>query len=283
VYFLIITSLLWAFSFGLIKHHLAGVDASFVAFARLALAAVLFLPWLRFARARLRLIAQLCVLGALEFGLMYVLYLKAFQSLQAYQVALLTIVTPIWVCLSEDLLRRTISWRPLGAAGCAIIGTTIALGGAGLGRAPWHGIILIQASNLCFAFGQVWYRRLRQKDHSFQEKSLFGWLYIGAVAIVLPLVCTHLPAELARLTLDESLVILYLGLIASGVGFFLWNYGASRVPAGVLAVMNNAKTPLGLVVSLVVFGESVRLTRVVVGGVLIVLATVYAQRASKVA
>jgi drug/metabolite transporter (DMT)-like permease len=86
-----------------------------------------------------------------------------------------------------------------------------------------------------------------------------------------------------HLSLDESLVILYLGLVASGVGFFLWNYGASRVPAAVLAVMNNAKTPLGLVVSLVVFGESVRLARVLVGGVLIVLATVYAQRASKAA
>lgn len=283
MYFLIITSLLWAFSFGLIKHHLSHVDAAFVAFVRLALAALLFLPWLRFARARLGLIAQLCVLGALQFGLMYVLYLKAFHSLQAYQVALLTIVTPIWVCFSEDILRGSLAWRPVVAAVLAVIGTAIALGGAGFGRAPWHGILLIQASNVCFAFGQVWYRRLRQKDHSFEEKSLFGWLYLGAVAAIIPLVFSRLPAELTRLTFDESMVILYLGLIASGVGFFLWNYGASRVPAGVLAVMNNAKTPFGLVVSLVVFGESVRLARVAVGGVLIVLATLYAQRASRAA
>ena len=283
MHFLIITSLLWAFSFGLIKHHLGHVDASFVAFARLALAAVLFLPWLRFARARLKLIARLCVLGAIEFGLMYLLYLEAFRSLQAYQVALLTIVTPIWVCLSEDILCRTFSWRPILAAGLAIIGTAIALGGAGLGRAPWRGLMLIQASNVCFAFGQVWYRRLRQKDHSFGERSLFGWLYMGAVVLIVPLVFTRLPTQLMRLSLDESLVILYLGLIASGVGFFLWNYGASRVPAAVLAVMNNAKTPLGLVVSLAFFGETVSLGRVVVGGALIVLATVYAQRASKVA
>ena len=281
MYALVITSLLWAFSFGLIKHHLGRVEPSFIAFSRLALSAVLFLPWLRFDRARLKLIARLCLLGAIEFGLMYVLYLKAFRSLQAYQVALLTIVTPIWVCLSEDVLRRTFSWRPIAAAGCAIIGTAIALGGAGFGRAPWHGIMLIQASNVCFAFGQVWYRRIRHRDHCFQERSLFGWLYLGAVAIIVPLVFTRLPAELARLTLDESLVILYLGLIASGLGFFLWNYGASRVPAAVLAVMNNAKTPLGLLVSLVVFGESVHLVRVVVGSVIIVLATVYAQRASK--
>jgi drug/metabolite transporter (DMT)-like permease len=141
--------------------------------------------------------------------------------------------------------------------------------------------MLIQASNICFAFGQVWYRRLRQQAHCFDERSLFGWLYLGAVALIVPFVFTRLPTELMRLSLDELLVILYLGLIASGVGFFLWNYGASRVPAAVLAVMNNAKTPLGLVVSLVVFGESVRLARVVTGGVLIVLATVYAQRASK--
>ncbi len=43
--YLWIVSLLWAFSFGLIKGQLTGLDASFVAFARLLLAALAFLPF----------------------------------------------------------------------------------------------------------------------------------------------------------------------------------------------------------------------------------------------
>jgi drug/metabolite transporter (DMT)-like permease len=50
--------------------------------------------------------------------------------------------------------------------------------------------------------------------------------------------------------------LLYLGLIASGLGFFLWNRGATRVDAGTLAVMNNAKIPLAVACSLLFFGES---------------------------
>ena len=45
-------------------------------------------------------------------------------------------------------------------------------------------------------------------------------------------------------------------VVASGAGFFLWNVGATRVSSGTLAVMNNAKVPLGVAVSLLVFGET---------------------------
>jgi drug/metabolite transporter (DMT)-like permease len=44
-------------------------------------------------------------------------------------------------------------------------------------------------------------------------------------------------------------------VLASGLGFFLWNVGATRVSAGTLAVMNNAKVPLAVTVALVFFGE----------------------------
>ena len=44
---LIAATLLWALSFGLIKHQLAGVDPNLVAWARLALALPVLLPFLR--------------------------------------------------------------------------------------------------------------------------------------------------------------------------------------------------------------------------------------------
>ena len=44
---LFIVSLIWAFSFGLIKDRLAGLDANFVAAARLLISLLIFLPFLR--------------------------------------------------------------------------------------------------------------------------------------------------------------------------------------------------------------------------------------------
>jgi drug/metabolite transporter (DMT)-like permease len=44
--------------------------------------------------------------------------------------------------------------------------------------------------------------------------------------------------------------------VASGIGFFLWNKGASKVNPGTLAAFNNAVVPLAILCSLFVFGES---------------------------
>ena len=44
---LLLVSLLWAFSFSLIKRHLGGLDSSFVAAVRLGLALLVFLPFVR--------------------------------------------------------------------------------------------------------------------------------------------------------------------------------------------------------------------------------------------
>jgi len=68
------------------------------------------------------------------------------------------------------------------------------------------------------------------------------------------------------------LVLLYLGLLASGVGFFLWNVGATRVEAGILAVFNNVKIPLAVLVSLLFFREHADWLRLLCGGGIIALA-----------
>jgi drug/metabolite transporter (DMT)-like permease len=56
------------------------------------------------------------------------------------------------------------------------------------------------------------------------------------------------------------------------MGFFLWNIGSSQVSAGTLAVMNNLKVPLAVIVSLLCFGERADLLRLGAGGGAILLA-----------
>lgn len=277
--YLLIVSLLWAFSFGLIKTYLVGIDSAFVAAVRVALALLVFLPFLRPRAATGGVALRLIAIGALQFGLMYLAYLAAFQTLAAYQVALLTIVTPVFVCLADDLLDRRFRWAPLFAAVLAVAGAGVVVAKQPLGRAEWTSIALIQCSNLCFALGQVLYRRWKLTQPQVRDRDVFAWLYLGAVLATVPIAWGHADVGVLARTVRPLHVgvIAYLGVIASGVAFFLWNRGAVRVSTATLAVMNNAKTPLGVAVSLLVFREDADVTRLLLGGSLIVAAALYAQ------
>jgi drug/metabolite transporter (DMT)-like permease len=269
---LLLASFVWAFSFGLIKRYLGGLDASFVAFARLALALLLFLPLLRPRRVRPAMRLRLVGIGMVQFGLMYVFYIHSFRLLAAHEVALFTIFTPLYVAAFADWLERRFRPRHVWTALLAVAGTAVIVY-ARPGRSEWlAGFLLVQASNVCFALGQVVYRRLPGGGSGWRDRDVFAWLYLGGTAAAALAMMLEAGLPTAGLGRGQLLVLLYLGLLASGVGFFLWNVGSRRVAAGLLAVFNNVKVPLAVAVSLVFFGERADLARLAAGGALILLA-----------
>ncbi|MGL4454504.1 MAG: EamA family transporter, partial [Plesiomonas sp.] len=66
-------------------------------------------------------------------------------------------------------------------------------------------------------------------------------------------------------------VLLWLGLVASGVGYFMWNKGATQVDSGTLAVMNNALVPAGLLINFAVWNHNPDWVRLAIGGGIILL------------
>jgi drug/metabolite transporter (DMT)-like permease len=101
---------------------------------------------------------------------------------------------------------------------------------------------------------------------------VFAWLFLGGAAAAALAMLFFSVTPNPPLSGSQALTLLYLGLLASGIGFFLWNIGSSRVSAGTLAVMNNLKIPLAVGVSLLVFHERADLARLAVGGSAILLA-----------
>ena len=253
--FLLIVSLLWAFSFGLTKGLTAGLDGNLVAAIRLGLALLIFLPFLRLRKLPLRTGLQLTGIGAIQFGLMYLAYNASFRYLPAYQVALFSVTTPILVTLFADAFDRTLRPRALLAALVAMVGTAVIVFQPGSAPASLHGFILVQIANLTFALGQVLYRRIRATLGSRPDHETFARLYVGAFALTGAVVLSQGQIQIYPSPAQWRLLA-YLGLVASGLGFFLLNLGATRVSAGTLAVMNNAKIPLAVVCSLLFFGES---------------------------
>jgi drug/metabolite transporter (DMT)-like permease len=253
---LLAVSLVWAFSFGLIKGRLAGLDPEAVAAVRLAVAALVFIAWLRVRDGGRGLRWRLAGIGAVQYGVMYVLYLRAFAHLQAHEVALFTIFTPVYLTLLDAAWERRWQPRHLVAALLAVAGAGAALWRPGTGDVRVAGFLLVQGSNLCFAAGQLAYRRLRPRfPEGFRDAHAFLWLALGGLGATALAALPGTDWAAFRPTPGQVGVLLYLGVVATGLGFYLWNLGVTRVNAGTLAVFNNAKVPLGILVSLVVFGE----------------------------
>lgn len=253
---LVVVSLIWAFSFGLTKGKLAGLDSSFVSAVRLSLALLVFLPFLRLRGVSALTGLKLVAIGAVQFGLMYLALNESYRYLQAYEVVLFTITTPILVTLLADALDRTFRWQALAAAGLAVLGAAfIAVRSTEL-KPTLTGVVLVQLSNAAFAIGQIAYRRVRQRESHLRDRDIFGLLYAGACAVTILVMFARVDISAVSITSIQIWTLLYLGILASGVCFFLWNIGATQVSSGTLAVMNNAKAPLGVACSLLFFGES---------------------------
>jgi drug/metabolite transporter (DMT)-like permease len=264
--YLFIVSLIWAFSFGLQKK-LAMLDPTAVAALRLAISVLVFLPFLRATRLGTRHLVTLGLIGAVQFGAVYVFYLRAYAHLHAYEVAMFTITTPLFVALVDAVVERRWRMSYLGAAALSVAGAAVLLWKSVGDSSVVTGFLLMQLSNLCFACGQVAWRRERKRlPAASSDASLFAVMFAGALALTLIVSAVMTDWHRFAPTGNQWLIIAYLGAIPSGLGFFLWNVGATRVNAGVLAAFNNAKVPLGIAVSLLVFGENDQMGRLLLGG-----------------
>ena len=179
--YLFIVTLIWAFSFGLIKDQLTSLDSNFVAFVRMGISFLVFLPFLQIKKLSANLSIKLIVTGAIQYGVMYAAYIYSYQFLLF-----------------------------LGA---------------------------VLTTGLFSAFTTSWV------NFTVSQNQIFTLLYLGAVA--------------------------------SGIGFFLWNVGARRVNAGTLAVFNNIKVPFAIFVAILFFGEQANIPRLLSGSVIIFSALLF--------
>ncbi|SBS28517.1 EamA-like transporter family protein [Marinomonas spartinae] len=283
---LLAVTLLWAFSFSLIGVYLAGqVDAWFSVLMRVSLATLVFLPFLKLRQIEAKVALQLMVCGALQLGIMYGFYYQSFLFLTVPEVLLFTVMTPIYVTLLNDLLDRRLNIGFIISALLAILGA-VAIRYQEVSDGYIKGLLIVQGANLCFAAGQVGYKRIIAKERpDLPQRTVFGWFFLGALAVVIP--CFLALGNIHKLptTPLQWSILVYLGVIASGVGYFAWNKGATMVNVGTLAVANNLLIPAGIFVNVVFWNHNADILRLSIGGSIILLALVvndkFNQRFSK--
>ena len=268
--YIILVSLVWPFSFGLIKNSLAGIDASLVSSIRLLLSFLVFIPFFKWSVLKDKKYSlQLFIVGMLQYGIMYIMYISAYKYLQAYEIALFTIFTPIYVSFVNDIFNKKFSKMNMFTAFLALLGAGVIKYAEIKSEMLW-GFFLVQISNLCFAFGQVYYKKIIKAND--KDKEIFALPFFGS--FIISLIFSLFMTDYSKVVInnEQMLILLYLGVIASGVCFFLWNYGARKVSNGILAIFNNLKIPLAIFVSLIFFGEKTNLIKLFMGTFIIVVA-----------
>jgi len=267
---LIITTVLWAFSFSLYGEYLAGhIDSYFSVLMRVGLAALVFLPFLRTRGHGLKTIGLYMLVGAMQLGIMYMLSFRAYLYLTVSELLLFTVLTPLYITLIYDLMsRRRLRWGYALSALLAVIG-------AGIIRYDqvtnhfWTGLLLVQLSNISFAIGMVGYKRLME-TRPMPQHNAFAWFYLGAFLVAVVAWCAVGNAQKLPETNLQWGILVFLGVVASGIGYFMWNYGATQVDAGTLGIMNNMHVPAGLLVNLAIWQEQPHWPSFILGGAVIV-------------
>ncbi len=292
---LLLASLIWAFSFGIVKKLTISVDPFAVNLIRTGVATVFFIPWqvayLLYANQKGRSVQtqtdrqalylnyrRAFICGAVQLGLMYGPYTLSFRFINAHEVALFTMSTPL--IMSIFFIPSEINRSKEGKFSFGIrLATAILLATAGGIVATYQaavsdslviGAALVQLSNVFFALGSFywtrWFTLSADRATALMVPFFTGAFFASAVMFLLFSKTFEFPST------EQFAQLLWLGVISSGLGFLLWNKGAVRVSGVILSVANNLKLPIAVAVSIVFFGEKTHPGPLVLGILLIVLA-----------
>ena len=255
--YLVIVSILWSFSFGIIKYGLPGIDSAFISFARNLIALVFFSTLTIYNFKKFSFDLRLILIGAIQFGLMYVFYIQSYEYLPAYLIATFTITTPIFVGLfSQFLINGSFSLKGFIAVILVLVGSFMMRYNIVNPIDYWTGFLLIQVANICFAFGQVMFKKWHSNNNSKDIVHNFSQMFIGA-ALITSIFFISNSDNTQMLNTSNLLALLFLGLVSTGFGFLAWNIGATKVSNEKLALMNNAVIPIAILNSYLIFGEAV--------------------------
>ncbi|MCC6276300.1 MAG: EamA family transporter [Oligoflexia bacterium] len=273
--YLFLTALIWGLSFALAKKALLVLGPWQLVFIRLLLGGITV--WL----VQRRLVTRYTfggperhlvwlpgiLIGVFEFALTYILYTASLAYLPSGLVGALTLLTPIYIYILS-LFAGLNTWdrRALGAVVLSVGGAAICLPKElwqGFDNHGWTGFVLINLSNLCFALGNVLIDKF-QLERRWDDDHTYRGLFIGAAVCLIPAIFLSDTSALTSMSPEQMLLPGYLGIVATGIGFFLWNKGVSSTSALMAGVMGNLKGPLALAWGAVLLAENIN-TAMIIG------------------
>lgn len=209
--YLIVVTLLWAFSFSLIGQYLAGqVDSDFAVLLRVLIATAVFAPFTLWRGLPGRLVGGFWLAGALQFGITYLCLYRSFSVLTVPEVLLFTVLTPIYVTLFDDALARRFNrWALLALPSFLLFGDAGRLPHTALqwGVLAWMGLFAT-------ALGMYWWVK-GSVEVSAGTLAIMNELHVPAGLLVNVLIWNR-DADLPRLGLGGVVILASLWLNRQG-------------------------------------------------------------------
>lgn len=263
-------SLVWSLSFSLIGLYIApAVDAYLAVLIRILCGMAIFLPFVK--KNTLKNIVNLMIIGACQFGITYIFLYQSYHYISTIEVLLFSITTPIYIVIINGLFNRRFDVRTFLAAFLATIGA-LCIRYQSISGDFLMGFILMQIANLVFAFGQTYYQRTQVK--SVKNYQNFFWFFMGAFVVALP-AFLFLGKFKFEASTNTILSLIYVGVLATGLGQYFWLQGATKVSNATLSVMNNLLIPLGIIINLFFFGGAIGMPMQFTIGTIIIIASLF--------
>ena len=208
----------------------------------------------RFWRVTPRQLGWLALIGLTGYTCSLSLQFIGTALTSASLGSLITSAAPAFIVVfaalgGERPTFRTIIALALALAGVAlIVGVDVPTGGS------LPGILALVGAAVSWALYTVLGRRLA-RDLPLLT-TLFWGLLIGGLAVV-PLAAPQWPSldQMRHYSPTLWLEILYLGVVAMALAFYLWNYGFAHLPSDVGAVFGLFQPLVGVALGVALLGE----------------------------
>ena len=223
---------------------------------------------------------QIIGFGVLWFGAYNVALNIAEQTLDAGTTAMIVNIAPILIALGAGvILREGIpKWLAIGA-GVAFVGVVlIGLGTSGArGLGDGIGVLWCLLAAITYAAGVL----LQKPALKRLPNAQVTWLGCAIGMVTCIPFAGQLVTGLQDAPAPAILGVVYLGAIPTALGFSMWAYALSRMPAGQLGISTYLVPPIAIIMGLIVFGE-VPAALAVVGGVVCLVGVALSRRRTRI-
>jgi drug/metabolite transporter (DMT)-like permease len=272
---LLAVMIVWGSTFVVTKAAIVELPPLTLAFVRVFIGALVLLP---FAAPRMK--ASIALLpwrwlwsmGFIGVALYYVVFNWSLALTSASQGALVQSSIPaVTACIAILWLREAASRARTFGIALSVIGVLIVFTGGTQTNAaapsPALGNLLMFASVLCWGIYTSLAKRVAQFDSIVITTLVTG---IGAL-LLLPLAILELwKRDLPHLSAGAWLGVAYLGVLASGAGYLLYNYALKHMAASQVGVFTNIIPIVGVLTGVIALGEPLS-WQAIVGGVIVMV------------
>ncbi len=216
-----------------------------------------------------RQLAAIAIIGIVGYTCSLSLQFAGTAATSASLGSLITSSSPAFIVLFAAFGGERPARRNLLALAVALVGVATIIGVDVPQGISLSGILILLGAAITWALYTVLGRSLARTTDLFP--TLYWGLVIGGLALW-PLAASSWPdaSKLASLSPWLWLGIIYLGVVAMALAFFLWNYGFSKVSSDSGAVFFLLQPVVGTTLGVILLGE--RLTPLAIVGALFILA-----------